>query len=309
MNTAATQDAPATLAHKILLLARDIKLSHSVFALPFALLATFLAAQSQQRTPSLAELVLIVLCMVLARTVAMVVNRWADARLDAANPRTARRAVASGRLSRPFALAAALTCSLLFFLAASGFWWLRDNPWPLIFSPLVLAWLCVYSFTKRFTWACHLVLGIALALSPVAATLAIHPAFLLAPEPWLLALMVTCWVAGFDVIYSLQDVAIDRASGLFSMPSRLGVEPALWASRFMHAGAFALLLALTWRSTALGPLFSIGVGVVAALLLLEHALVWGSRTHHINVAFLTVNGIISLMLGGLGIADILLALP
>ncbi len=303
-------DAATPLSQRLLAVARDIKLSHSVFALPFALLATFLAAATQGRTPSWVELLLIVVCMVLARTVAMTVNRWADARLDAANPRTAGRAIPSGRLDRTFVLTVALACAVLFIVATSFFWVLHDNLWPLLLSPLVLAWLAGYSFTKRFTWLCHLWLGAALALSPLAAYIAIAPYALHSTSgAWLLAAMVACWVAGFDVIYALQDIDVDRAAGLHSMPARLGAGPALWISRTLHLTALAALVALWRTDPQLDQLFAVGIAVVAALLIVEHALVWGSRTHRLNVAFLTVNGVISLVLGGLGIADAVLALP
>jgi len=287
------------------LLARDIKLSHSVFALPFALLATFLAAAFENRRPKIAELALIVVCMILARTMAMAVNRWADARLDADNPRTAGRAIPSGRLSSGFVLTTAIVCGFAFIVAAAGFWLISENIWPLLFSPLVLAWLALYSFTKRFTWLCHLILGSALAVSPLAATAAIAPAFLGRPEPYLLFAMVMCWVAGFDIIYALQDVEIDRRAGLFSMPSRLGVEPALAVSRLLHAIAITAIITLTQLSPHLEIAFAIGVGLTGALLALEHFIVWRSKTHHIDLVFFTLNGVISIVLGALGIFDIL----
>ena len=286
-------------------LARDIKLIHSVFALPFALLATFMAAASTGELPKAAALGLIVLCMVLARTVAMTANRWIDRSIDAANPRTAGRAIPAGRLSARFVLGGAIVCAGGFVLATTGFWILFSNPWPALLSPFVLSWLVFYSFTKRLTWLCHLFLGSALAISPLAATVAIEPAFLHAPDAWLLAVMVMCWVAGFDVIYALADVKVDRQGGLFSMPAKLGEDPALWISRVLHLAALAALVYLVWVSKPLHVGFSFGVAAAAALLLLEHLLVWGSKTHRIPVAFLTVNGIISLVLGALGIMDIL----
>jgi 4-hydroxybenzoate polyprenyltransferase len=303
--------APGAPLARVALLARDIKLSHSIFALPFALLAAFLAAAHDAKLPGAATLGLIVLCMVLARTWAMAINRWADAPLDAANPRTARRAIPSGRLPRSFVLAAALACGFALLAAASGFWFLNHNPWPLIFAPAVLAWLALYSFTKRFTWLSHLFLGTALALSPLAAALAVEPHYLTRPDAYLLAAMVTCWVAGFDIIYSLQDIDIDRRAGLFSMPSRLGVNPALNISRVLHAASvgFLLLLVIEQSEPVLGVFFLIGVALVAALLALEHGLVCKSRTHQINTAFFTVNGVISLLLGAVGIFDVFRFIP
>jgi 4-hydroxybenzoate polyprenyltransferase len=286
-------------------LARDIKLTHSVFALPFALLATFLAAAHAGRLPDAWTLGLIVLCMVLARTVAMSVNRLADAAFDAANPRTAGRAIPSGRLSPSFVAAITIGCAALFVVATSGFWWLRSNPYPALLSPLVLAWLTAYSFTKRFTSLCHLALGVALALSPLAAALAVEPEYLTEPAPYLLALMVVCWVAGFDIIYALQDVEVDRRSGLHSLPSRFGAGPALWVSRALHAASWVCLAAFAALSPALGGGFLLGVVAVGVLLVYEHRLVWESKTHQLDRAFFTVNGVISLILGCLGIVDVL----
>lgn len=305
MTEAASARPSSGALRSVLELARDIKLSHSVFALPFALLAMVLAAVWAQRTPDAVEIVLIVVGMVLARTVAMSVNRAADATIDAANPRTARRALPAGRVSRGFVAGAIAVCSALFILATAGFLVVRGNPWPLVLSPLVLAYLAGYSFTKRFTWLCHLYLGSALALSPVAAVIAIEPGFLARPEPWLLAGMVTCWVAGFDIIYALQDVAFDREHAVHSMPANLGAEVALWISRGLHVASAAALVALWQWSPMLNTAFLIATVAVIALLIVEHALVWGSRTHHIPLAFLTVNGVISLALGAAGIFDAL----
>jgi 4-hydroxybenzoate polyprenyltransferase len=243
--------------------------------------------------------------MVFARTYAMAVNRWADAQIDAANPRTAKRAIPGGRLSRPFVLGVAIGCAGLFWLAAAGFALFFDNAWPAVLAPVVLALVGAYSFMKRFTWLCHVFLGLALAASPLAATIAIHPPFLVRPDVYLLAGMVLCWVAGFDVIYALQDVEVDRAQGLYSMPSRLGVEPALWISRALHLIALLALGALAVLSPSLHHLFNLAVAATAALLIVEHALIIKSPQHHLNTAFFTVNGVISLLLGAAGIVDVL----
>jgi len=289
-------------------IARDIKLSHTVFAMPFALLGAFLAARWAGRLPTWGEFLLVVVCMVLARTFAMTVNRWADAGLDASNPRTAGRAVPAGRVSRGAMLGASLVSVAGFVLAAGGFWLIFENPWPVVFSPAVVLVLGTYSYTKRFSWLCHLFLGCTLALSPVAAAIAVEPGALMASSPiWLLSAMVLCWVAGFDVIYALQDVEHDRAAGLFSMPSRLGPERALWVSRALHLGSIALLMACWWICPLLGLFFLAAVALTTALLVVEHALVWGSKTNHLNMAFFTVNGVISLLLGAAGIVDAVLA--
>lgn len=306
MNTAAVpRPTPHAPRPTLIEIARDIKLSHSVFAMPFALLAMVLAAASVERTPSLAEVALIIVCMVLARTVAMTVNRYADARFDAANPRTAGRAIPAQRVAPRTMLATALACGLAFTATTAGFLLLRQNPWPLILSPFVLAWLAGYSYTKRFTALCHLYLGVALALSPIAATIAIEPAYLQQPTPWLLSLMVAGWVAGFDIIYALQDTAFDREHNLHSLPARLGVEPALWISRALHAVALTALFA-AWRSDAhLGRLFFTAAVAATLLILLEHAVVWRDRHRRMPPAFMTINGVISLILGATGIGDAL----
>ena len=295
-----------SVAARLALVARDIKVSHSVFALPFALLACYLAEAAAGRSPDAATLLLIVLCMVMARTVAMTMNRWADSHLDANNPRTAGRAIPSGQLTRPFMLAVAACCALGLVLAAAGFWFHRQNPWPVLLSPVVLAWLVGYSFTKRFTWLCHLSLGAALALSPLAAVLAVRPDYLGQAEPYLLAMMVMCWVAGFDVLYALQDVGSDRATGVLSIPASLGVTAALWIAAALHLISVAMLVMLLPAASGILDVgFATVVLLVAVLLGIEHAVVWRTGTRHIHLTFFTLNGLISLLLGGLGIADAL----
>lgn len=288
--------------------ARDIKLSHTVFALPFALLGAFLACGWAGRWPTWIEFGLILLCMFFARTAAMTANRFFDARIDAANPRTTGRAVPSGRVSRRAMGGFMLGSSALFFACAAAFWIWRGNPWPLTLAPLVLAVLLVYSLFKRFSWLCHGVLGLALGLSPLAAAIALEPGSLSgsgAAALYLLAGMVLGWVAGFDVIYALQDVQVDRAQGLHSIPARLGETKALWISRGLHLFCSVCLLAAWWLSPLLGSFFLAASLLAIALLALEQAIVWRSKTRHIHLAFFTLNGVISLLLGAAGIADVL----
>jgi len=290
-----------------------IKFAHSVFALPFALMATFLAARSAfragqalHRYPSGGQVLLIVLCMVGARSAAMTFNRIADARLDARNPRTAQRPIPTGRISMGQALGFLTAASLVFIAGCAGFWWLEGNVIPLAASLPILGYLGFYSYTKRFTRWSHFVLGSAIALSPVAAWLAIHPASAGWPAVVLMG-VVTCWIAGFDIIYACQDVASDRALGLHSLPARLGPGPALWIARLSHAATVVLLVALMWLA-GLGWLYGLGVTAVAGLLIVENALVRPDDLSRVNLAFFTVNGIISLLLGLLTIADVLLDL-
>lgn len=298
---------PPPIAQQLGAVMRDIKLSHTVFALPFALLAMYLAADSAERLPELGEFVLILLCMVTARTFAMAFNRLSDAIIDARNERTEQRGLPSGRVRWDTMLWVVLTSAFAFVVCTAFFIMASGNPFPLILSLPVLFVLAGYSYTKRFTWLCHGVLGFALAISPVAAAIAIEPSYLAQPIVWLLALMVLCWVAGFDVLYAMQDTEIDRDLGLYSIPSRLGVNNALWISRGLHLVSAGALLSVGWFSAQFGLLFMIAGGLTCALLVFEHALVWGGRTKQLNMAFFTVNGVISLLLGAAGIADIIAA--
>lgn len=291
------------MIQKFQALARDIKLSHSIFALPFALLGMFLAAGAMSRYPRWGEVALIIWCMFFARTFAMATNRWADRKLDANNPRTVGRAIPSGKLSAGFVFGVMTFCALAFIAGACGFVHYM-NVWPLLLSPLVLAWLAFYSYAKRFTSWCHVILGIALAISPLAAAIAMEPTYLLQPGVYLLVLMVATWVAGFDIIYALQDVSADKEAGLYSLPSRMGEKKALWISRLLHVISLVSLIVLCRVEFQLGFLFGIGIIITGGLLILEHALVWGSKTGRLNMAFFTVNGVISLLLGILGVIDI-----
>ena len=296
---------PPSIAQQLGAVARDIKLSHTVFALPFALLATFLAAGFADRHPTLIEFGLILLCMFFARTFAMAFNRLSDAMIDARNTRTENRALPSGRVRWDTMLWVVVACAVAFMACAALFHIVMSNALPLILSLPVLAVLAGYSYTKRFTWLCHVFLGLALSISPIAAAIAIEPGYLSQPAVWLLALMVLTWVAGFDVLYALQDTEVDRELGLYSIPSRLGVGNALMISRGLHLISIAALLGVAWHSAQLGVLFWIAAGITGALLIFEHALVWGGKTKQLNMAFFTVNGVISLMLGAAGIADIM----
>jgi len=292
---------------RLVLIGRDIKLSHTVFAMPFALLAMLMAAGSAGRWPTLFEIALIAVCMVLARTSAMAFNRWADASIDAANPRTAGRAIPSGQVEPDTMATVAIGAGVGLVVVASGFWVATANAWPLFLAPFVVLYLWGYSLTKRFTSLCHAWLGTALAISPLAAVIAIEPSYL-GWAPLLLAVMVACWVAGFDIIYALGDESFDREHGVHALPSKLGGERALWFSRGLHGVSAAAIIALAIVEPMLGLWFALGVAATLGLLAYEHALVWRSSTNKLNVAFFTVNGAISLLLGAAGIADIALGL-
>lgn len=281
--------------------ASDIKIGHTLFALPFALLSTFLAAGGM---PRIGQLLLILICMVTARTVGMSANRLLDATLDARNPRTFRRAIPSGTLSRTFFILALAICAVGFIAATAGFEILYHNPWPLRLSGPVLLFLAAYPFLKRFTRLCHYYLGASLALAPICAWLAIVGS--LAPPPFWMAGAVLCWTAGFDIIYACQDVHVDIECGLFSVPAKLGIGPALWVARLTHAISAAMLIALGRSTPRLGTIYFVGVGIAIALLIVEHALVREDDLSKVGLAFFTVNGIISLVVATLGIVNVLI---
>lgn len=290
-------------------LARDIKLSHSVFALPFALLG---AVMAQDPTAGWArwwiKLGLIIVCMVTARTAAMLSNRILDRRFDAANPRTARRALVSGRVAVRDALTAMLSSGALFIACTAAFGFAFDNWWPLLLAVPVLTWICAYPLLKRFTWLCHLYLGASLAISPVAAAIAIRPnAVTDQVSIWLLASFVLGWVAGFDIIYALQDTESDRSQDLYSIPSRLGTRTAVWISRMLHAASAVVLAICAVIDSRFGFAFSSTAGLVAVVLFIEHCVIRVDRTEgRIQLAFFTLNGIISCLVGSVGIIDVTL---
>jgi 4-hydroxybenzoate polyprenyltransferase len=295
-----TSVLPLPLPSKLATFARDIKIGHTVFALPFALLSTFIAADGW---PPLGKLVLILLCMVTARSLAMAANRLLDAQLDALNPRTARRAIPAGTLSRTFYLMISLLCAVAFIASTASFYVLYRNPWPLWLSVPVLAFLCAYPLLKRFTRLCHYYLGMALGLAPVCAWIAVRG--VMAPPPLWMAGAVLCWTAGFDIIYACQDYESDVAGGVFSVPARLGIRRALWVARFTHVVSVAMLIALSVSCPKLGIFFRVGIAIAILLLVIEHALVRADDLSRVGLAFFTVNGVISILLGSLGIADIL----
>lgn len=313
-------DAPLTWPAKLALAAKDIKLAHSVFALPFALLGAFIAMDADVTWPRVAgNLCMVIVCMVAARTFAMLANRFLDRRVDADNPRTAQRAFAAQKLNHRDAVIMLAASVGVFTLGAAGFGAFQDNWLPLYAGPFVLLWLAFYSYTKRFTFLCHLVLGVALALSPIAAAGAIggleqvrfwpHESlgwFGHTADLYLLAAFIACWVAGFDVIYAMQDEAFDRAKGLHSIPARLGTRGAAWVSRGLHTLALACLWFAVSASDRLGLFFAIAVGLTALLLIAEHAVLAIKGHAGIPLAFFTLNGVVAIILGAAGIADILI---
>ncbi|QDT03819.1 4-hydroxybenzoate octaprenyltransferase [Rubripirellula lacrimiformis] len=289
-----------------------IRFSHTIFALPFAALATvmaFTARLPSGETPTLRfrDLAGILLCMIFARSAAMAFNRLVDQRIDAKNPRTAGRHLPAGILGRGEVVMFTAMCSVGFIASTLLF---LPNRIPLIASVPVLMFLCGYSLAKRFTSAAHLWLGVALSLSPICVWLAIrgpqsiaNPADLIAPL--VLAAVVAAWVTGFDIIYACQDADFDAESGLHSIPARFGVAGALRIARISHMVMLGLLLALIWagRASGLGPIFA-GVWVLVALLVIrQHSLVRPGELDRVNQAFFDTNAAISLALLAAGSID------
>jgi len=263
-----------------------IKFEHSVFALPFALTGALLAARASG-LPSWRQVLWIVVAMVGARSAAMTINRIADVQYDRRNPRTANRALATGQLSVGFAWAFTIAASAVLVIAA---WQL--NPLALKLSPVALAVLFFYSYTKRFTALSHLVLGFCLGMSPAAAWIAIRGSL-----DWrmlILCAAVTLWVGGFDVLYACQDVEFDKSAGLHSIPRKLGVARSLVVARALHVLMVGLLAWLAWAFQLPWPAW-VGIAVVAGMLIYEHSLVKANDLSKINAAFFTVNGYISLL--------------
>lgn len=287
--------------------AEMIKLGHSIFALPFAIIGAFLAGRELPAgVPDWGQFALLILCMVAARSVAMTFNRIVDADLDARNPRTRNRPIPAGRIGRRQAWVFFVLCAGGFALGCVGFGVFYGNYWPAILAVPVLAYLCGYSYCKFFTRWSHFYLGSAIALSPAAAWLAIDPASIGWPAVLLVG-AVTMWIAGFDIIYACQDLDFDRREGLHSLPAKLGPAAALWIARGAHLLTVALLAAVGVQ-TQLGWLYWIGVGVVAVLLAVENAIVHPHDFSRVNLAFFSVNGVVSVVMGIVTVADILFAL-
>jgi 4-hydroxybenzoate polyprenyltransferase len=273
-----------------------VKLPHTVFALPFALVGATLA--SYEAPVSWPAVAWIVVAFTAARFTAMGFNRIVDREIDARNPRTAARELPTGLLGVREAWVAVLIAAALTVYAAA-----RLNPLCGWLSPAALAWVCCYSYTKRFTRWSHLVLGMSLAIAPVGGYLAVTGRW---SEPWwmlpVLAAAVATWVAGFDILYALQDRTFDLAQGLHSIPVAFGTQGAVRASRFLHALSIAALGAVGLVTDA-GALYAIGVLVAAALLLYEHRLVSPTDLSRLDAAFFTMNGIISIAFFGFVLAE------
>lgn len=261
-----------------------IKIEHTIFALPFALSGLILSTPS---LPSISVFFWTVLAFAGARAAAMTLNRIIDARIDALNPRTDTRAIPAGRIS--------LKQAILFSIASFGVMVFAASKLPPIclwLSPIAVFWLSFYSFTKRFTWLCHLVLGIALGGAALGGWVA-GGGRLDTQAPWILALAVSTWVAGFDIIYALQDQDFDRQQKLFSIPARFGIAQALTISSALHVVTMSSLILLGYLMS-LGPIYWLGVVIVGIMLVYEHKLIKPDDLSKINAAFFNTNGVVSI---------------
>jgi 4-hydroxybenzoate polyprenyltransferase len=273
-----------------------VKFSHTIFAMPFALIGFFLAASDESFGFSLRLLILVVLCMIFARSAAMAFNRYADYRFDALNPRTSSREIPSGKIRRRAALIFVMVNSVLFILATAFI-----NKLALFLSPVALAVVLGYSLTKRFTALCHFILGLGLSLAPIGAYIAVANRFDLLPLIY--SAIVLTWVGGFDIIYALQDDDFDRLQNLFSLPAVMGRRTALRLSALSHVltGCMVLAAGVVGES---GYLFWTGAGIFVTLLIFQHRIVKHDDLSRVNMAFATTNGIAGLILAAFVIADL-----
>lgn len=262
-----------------------VTFSHTIFAMPFAFIGYFLAVSTTEHTFSLTKLLLMVVCMILARNAAMAFNRYLDRDIDAKNPRTQVRDIPAGKISARNALIFTIINCLLFITAT---WFI--NPLCFYLSPVALFVVLGYSVTKRFTALCHLVLGIGLALAPIGAYLVITGKFALLPIFFSFA--VLCWVSGFDIIYALQDEEFDRSNNLHSIPSYLGTKNALRVSVFLHILSVVFVI-LPIFFTTVSYLYYIGLAIFTGMLIYQHKLVKPNDLSKVNFAFMTTNGIAS----------------
>lgn len=285
---------PTTWPGQIRAFLEMIRFSHTLFALPFALAGAVLAWRAAQRTRPFEifiDIAGLIPCMVLARTMAMAVNRLADRHLDAQNPRTERRHLPAGTLSVRAVTIFAVLSAVGFVIATVHFWVWNDNLWPLYLSVPVLLFIAAYSFTKRYTALCHVWLGLSLMLAPIAAWIAITGT--IAWPPVILGLAVLFWVTGFDILYATQDVDFDRKAKLHSIPAAIGIPNALRVAFFSHMLMLVCLLGL-YYAAHLGLFYLVGIILVAVLLCYEHAIVKPNDLSRVNLAFFYVNSVISI---------------
>lgn len=284
MNNIQTVSSPGNVIGRYLSL---VKFSHTVFALPFALIGFTLAVAYERQTFRWSTFLLMLLCMVFARSAAMAFNRYLDRKFDARNPRTAQREIPAGIIKPQQALFFTIICCLLFITCT---WFINTICFYL--SPVALFVILFYSYTKRFTALCHLVLGVGLALAPIGAYLSVTGYFNILPLFFSFAVLT--WVSGFDIIYALQDENFDRSQKLHSIPTALGTRKSIWVSNILHFfSAFFVLIAGLYAQ--FGVLYWIGFAIFTALLIYQHYLVKPNDLSKVNIAFMTTNGIASIV--------------
>ena len=297
-SSSSMQPAPLSFIARVRHLLELIRFSHTVFALPFALLSAAIAWFQPGTQFRWQDLLGIVLCMVFARSAAMAFNRVVDHKFDGENPRTTKRHIPAGLLSMKFVVLFTLVCSVAFVATTLIF---LPKQLPIILAVPVLAFLLGYSYAKRFTQWCHYWLSAALMLSPIAAWIAVRDEIALIPA--LIGGVIFFWVGGFDIIYACQDADFDRERKLFSVPARWGVKAALRLALASHLLTIAALFAL-WHFAELGTVFLVGVSAVSVLLIYEHTLVRADDLTRVNVAFFNVNAVVSLGLFVVGLIDL-----
>lgn len=285
--------------HKTSLILEMIKFEHTIFAMPFAMISVLLASRHLPHgLPSGHIVFWVIIAMIGARSAAMSCNRLTDAEIDKENPRTSSRHIPAGLLSKTHVAIFLAAAIIIFELAA---WQL--NPICFLLSPFAMLAVLGYSYTKRFTSLCHILLGFAIGIAPIGAWLAVRGS--LSPVPLLLGAAVMLWIGGFDIIYALQDYEVDLKSRLHSIPKALGKKNALTLSRFMHLVMIGLLLGIG-KMYGLHQIYFLGVGVVSALIIYEHLLVKPDDLRRVNMAFFTLNGWVSVSLFGFVLLDDLL---
>jgi 4-hydroxybenzoate polyprenyltransferase len=273
-----------------------VKFSHTIFAMPFAMIGFFLALKNSDHAMNWFTFLLVIGCMIFARSAAMAFNRYLDRVFDAKNPRTAIREIPAGIISADSALLFTIICSVLFVVCC-----FLINTTVLILAPIALFVILFYSYTKRFTALCHLVLGLGLSLAPIGAYLAVDPRFNIVPV--LFSLAVIFWVSGFDIIYALQDVEFDKSENLHSIPVALGKSKALRFSELLHVFSTACVIA-AGVIAPFGILYWTGVAVFCGMLIYQHSIVKPNDLRRVNIAFMTANGIASVVFAVFVIADL-----
>ncbi|MFI3266220.1 MAG: UbiA-like polyprenyltransferase [Rikenellaceae bacterium] len=286
------------LTKRVLAYASLVKFSHSVFAMPFALVGFTYAYASLDIPFDGLLLIKVVACMIFARNTAMAFNRYADRKIDAMNQRTSMREIPAGKISARAALVFCMVNILLFIGTCA-----LINPLCLYLSPGALFVVLIYSYAKRFTALCHIILGLSLAIAPVGAYIAVAGKF--APLPMVLSVLVITWVSGFDIIYALQDAEFDSEHKLNSIPSKLGLKNSLIVSSLLHVVSIAVVLVIAFMIDA-GILYYIGAAIFSLLMVYQHSIVKANDLSRVTLAFGTVNGVASVIYGIFTIADLLI---